>query len=247
VLNGVIVLVHERGSLTLLLALLLLLGLLVLVNALKCLHLTLADEVVNLLLSVVIGLLSLVICIRVILLMLTLGTRTVVDQLLTNVDILVVGVDLDTLELLSLPLALAFGFLLLAASLLLLVLLLSGFALLLLLLALGLTLGLLLLVPLIAGLALDIGLLGLLKPHDVLNELLLDLVLDHLGVVSLASGELISLDLGNSFANTSSLVVDLLKLLGVAEFVVVDLGVLLLHFVDLGEDRAQNLVDLGQL
>jgi hypothetical protein len=156
-------------------------------------------------------------------------------------------VHFDAFKLLCFPDALLLGLVGLAAGLLLLVALLVCGALLLVPASGFLADALLLEVVFLALLALHEGFLGLLKPQDILDELLLDLVGDHQLVVVLFGLVLLGLEVGDLVSDLGALVVNLLQLRCVALLRVVDVLVLLLHFLDFAVDCPEQLLDLGQV
>jgi hypothetical protein len=156
-------------------------------------------------------------------------------------------VHFDAFKLLCFPDALLLGLVGLAAGLLLLVALLVCGALLLVPASGFLADALLLEVVFLALLALHEGFLGLLEPQDILDELLLDLVGNHQLVVVLFGLVLLGLEVGDLVSDLGALVVNLLQLRCVALLRVVDVLVLLLHFLDFAVDCPEQLLDLGQV
>lgn len=171
---------------------------------------------------------------------------TVVNEVLAKVHVLCVGVHLNSLQLLRLPLLLlecvlffVSGLVLFPLLLLLIAFVLDTFALILALAVFSLVLGL-------SVRALLEGTLGLLKPHDVADQLLLHLVVDHVRVVLVLRGQFLTLYFGDLLPDLGLLVFDLRELLGEVGLGHLDHGLLPFHLVDALLDSVQHLVDHGQ-
>jgi hypothetical protein len=233
----VVIIIHKTGSFALFTLFLFANWLFVFIDTIKCNHLILADDRINFILDLLSSFsIFLISVVGVGLCVLTVGPRAVRNQVLTNINILHVWVLFNAFQLLGFPDALLlclFGF---SASLFLLVALLISSTLFLVLASLFFTSTLFLEILILALFALQKGLLGLLKPQDVLNELLFDFKSNHLLIVVLFSFVLLGLEVGNLFSNFGTLIVDLLQLSSVTLLGVVNIFVLFLNFIDFAID-----------
>lgn len=173
--------------------------------------------------------------------------RAVVDQLLAQLNVLQVRVGLNLLDLGCLPRFLFSFVICLALSLSLLVLCVAFITF-------FLDLSTLLIALLKLSLVLGISLSsfhesfsGLIEPHDVSDQLLLNLVLDHLGVIRFLGSVFISFHGSDLGSNLNLLVFNLLKILLVGLFGRVDGSLLAFDFLDTLLDGVEHLVEGGQL
>jgi hypothetical protein len=240
---GVVFIVEHAGPVSLaalLLGSVLQLGL---IYALKFLHFPFRDKVRDLLLRIP----SRLDCrlFRLLLSSECLGTEEY--QVFAEINICEVRVLLDFFKLLHLPLFLFELLFLLILELLLLPLPLFQLSFSLVLLTLLIPFPLFLPILLLFEISLNKSLLGLFEPHDIPNELLFDLIVNHLRVVLFLRCQFLSFDTLNLFSDLLFLMLNLVELLLVICFRVVNMALLLLDRFDLSVDPIKHLFYLGQL
>jgi hypothetical protein len=171
----------------------------------------------------------------------------VVDKLLAQLDVLQVWVGLNLLDLSSFP-SFLFGFIFCLTLLLsFLVLSVAFITFLLDLSALLIALLEFSLILVVALGSLHESFFGLIEPHDVSDQLLLNLVLDHLGVIRFLGSIFISFYSSDLGSNLSLLAFNLLKRLLVLLLGIVNGSLFAFNFLNTLLDGVEHLVKGGQL